>query len=54
VIGAVHSTYDALSVLGWLIVAGCIIAAVVYATRAAWVVCLCLLAVAIVAAALLL
>jgi hypothetical protein len=48
VIGAVHSAAGAVSILGWVLVLGCLVAAAVFATRAAWVV------VAIVAAALLL
>jgi hypothetical protein len=46
-----HSSADALSLLFALVALGCLIAAGVSAFRGAWIACLCLLAVAIVTAA---
>lgn len=51
---AAVSHLEALALIGWLIVLGCIVAAAFSAFRAAWVACGLLLVVAIVAAALLL
>jgi hypothetical protein len=53
-IATVHSTTDLLTLVGWLIVIGCVIAAAVAAWQARWVAALVLLAVALVAGALLL
>jgi hypothetical protein len=51
---ATVSTVGALALIGWLIVIGCLVAAAVAGFRGAWVPCLLLVVVAIIAAALLL
>jgi hypothetical protein len=54
VVAAIHSTAGAASLIGLVIVIGCLIAAAVTAYRGAWIVALALCGVALVAAVLLL